>query len=214
ESGINIDKTAPVVTASRDHAANANNWYKDNVVVSFAATDSLSGVAATAGPVTLSAEAAGQSASGSATDLAGNVGSVTESNINIDKTAPVVTASRDHAANANNWYKDNVVVSFAAIDSLSGVATTAGPVTLAAEAAGQSASGSATDLAGNVGSVTESNINIDKTAPVVTASRDHAANANNWYKDNVVVSFAATDSLSGVFSTAGPVTLAAEAAGQ
>src|SRR5206468_1769937 len=163
-----------------------------------------SGVAGTAGPVTLSAEAAGQSPSGTATHLPGNVGTVTESNINIDKTAPVVTASRDHAANANNWYKDNVVVSFAAIDSLTGVAGTAGPVTLSAEAAGQSASGTATDLAGNVGTVTESNINIDKTAPVVTASRDLAANANNWYKDNVVVRFAALPSLSGVAGTAGP----------
>ena len=62
------------MTASADRAANAAGWYQDDVTVSFSATDALSGVASTSEPKVLG-EGAGQSATGTAKDVAGNEGS-------------------------------------------------------------------------------------------------------------------------------------------
>ena len=62
------------------------------------------------------------------------------------------------------------------------------------EGAKQIVSGTAVDNAGNraTASVT---LNIDKTAPVVTASPSASPNAAGWYSAPVVVTFAATDTL-------------------
>ena len=84
---------------------------------------------------------------GTGTDNAGNSAANTGL-VSIDKTAPVFTASVDRAANAAGWYDDDVTVSFAASDTLSGVATTSDKKVLG-EGVNQSARGSATDRAGN-----------------------------------------------------------------
>ncbi len=208
-SGINIDKTAPTISGSTDREANPFAWYKDNVKVSFNADDALSGVANVIGDQTLG-EGADQSATGTATDKAGNDKSVTVSGINIDKTAPTISGSPDREANLNGWYNDDVVVTFTANDSLSGVASFTQPVTLSEEGLNKSATGTATDKAGNDKTTTVSGINIDKTAPTISGSPDREADSNGWYNDDVVVTFTANDSLSGVASFTQPVTLSEE----
>lgn len=83
-TGIDIDQTPPITTATASPAPNANGWNDTAVTVSFSATDALSGVASCDADIVLSSEGAGQSVSGDCTDFAGNTsGPATASGINI-----------------------------------------------------------------------------------------------------------------------------------
>jgi len=142
------------------------------VTVTFSGDDGTgSGIASCDSDVVLSSEGAGQSATGSCTDLAGNSASATASGINIDKTAPTASANASPAPNASGWNNTDVTVTFSGSDALSGVASCDAPVVLSSDGAGQSASGSCTDNAGNVSATaTASGINIDQTAPTLSPS--------------------------------------------
>jgi hypothetical protein len=197
---IKRDGTNPTIGGSRSPAANGNGWNNTDVAVSFECDDNLSGVASCGPDTTLSAEAAGQSAVGNATDNAGNTASTTVSNINIDKTDPVATATAAPAANANGWNNTSVVVSFTATDAGgSGVDTCSADVTLGDEGAGQSASGECADKAGNSASAAKSNIDIDKTKPTV-ALVGGPANGSSYYFGSVPAAptCTASDALSGL----------------
>jgi hypothetical protein len=220
---VKRDTTAPTITASAAPAPNGNGWNNTIVTVSYVVDDALSGVdssASAAGVDVLSAEGAGQSASGSVTDIAGNTASASVSGINIDKTAPTITASAAPAANGNGWNNTNVTVSYLVADTLSGVdsgASAVGVDVLSAEGSGQAAAGSATDRAGNTASAAASGINIDKTPPTITASAAPTPNGNGWNNTAVTVSYLVADTLSGVdagASAAGVDVLSADGAGQ
>ncbi|PYT99901.1 MAG: hypothetical protein DMG34_20070, partial [Acidobacteria bacterium] len=184
---VKIDTVAPVLSATRLTAANANGWNNTNVNVEFTCSDSTSGLAsisatgATTGSsttspldVTVTSEGSGQSVNG---------------------TKPVITGGRTPAANANNWNNTNVTVSFTCADTGgSGVDTnTVAGATVSTEGENQSVTntGSCVDKAGNAAdSSTVSGINIDKTPPnAPTAVRTPAANANGWNNTDVSVSF-------------------------
>jgi hypothetical protein len=143
---------------------------------------------------------------------------VTLSGINIDKTAPTVSGSRAPAPNAAGWNNSPVVVSFSAVDPLSGVnpSDCSTPVTLATDGSGQAATGNCLDKAGNSGSATVSGISIDRTPPVATALATPAPNGAGWNNSNVTVSFTGTDSLSGsgVAGCSTATVISVEAAGQ
>jgi hypothetical protein len=213
---IKIDTVAPALTATRLTAANGNGWNNTNVSVHFACTDSTSLVAsigatgaatgsATTSPldVTVTTEGAAQSVSGSCKDNAGNdavPASVT--NINIDKTKPVITGHRNPAPNANGWNMTDVTVSFTCADLGSGVdSDTVAGATVSTEGAGQSVTntGSCLDKAGNAAdSATVSDINIDKTAPSVSGAPSRAADHNSWYNHALNITWSGSDSLSGI----------------
>jgi hypothetical protein len=91
QTGINIDKTNPTATYVITPAPNGAGWFNTPVTVSFSGADGLSGPAGCSSQVTLTADGAGQTASGICSDLAGNTTPVVASGINIDRTAPVVT---------------------------------------------------------------------------------------------------------------------------
>jgi hypothetical protein len=210
---IDVDLTAPSVSASASPAANASGWNNTDVTVTYSGTDDLSGLASCDAPTVLSSEGTGQSATGSCTDLAGNSASATVSGINIDKTAPTISGASDRAANGNGWYNTDVTVSFTCGDALSGIASCSGPSTLG-EGVSQSVTGNVTDLAGNSASATVSNINIDKTAPTISASASPAANLNGWNNGDVTVTYSGTDGLSGIDFCDAPTVLSDEGAGQ
>lgn len=216
---IKRDATAPVATATRLPLPNTNGWNAGNVAVQFQGTDATSGVASCTADTVLSGEGAGQSATGTCTDQAGNVSApVTLANINIDRTAPVVTAAATPLPGVSGWNTTPVSVAFAATDALSGVAADGcdPPVLLTSDGSGQSASGSCRDRAGNAASATASGIRIDRTPPVAAGTRTPAPNANGWNNTSVTVNFAGTDALSGsgLASCTAPQTLAGEGAGQ
>jgi choice-of-anchor C domain-containing protein len=155
---VNIDKTAPTATAT----PSASGWSNTDVTVTFACSDSLSGVASCPGPETVSAEGT-TTVDGTVKDNAGNV-AVTWATVHIDKSAPAIAA----VASASGWSNTDVTVSFVCSDSLSGVASCPAPVTVRAEGI-STVTGTATDNAGNSAS-TSMTVRIDKTAPVLACS--------------------------------------------
>jgi len=209
-----IDRTAPLASGSAVPPPNAAGWNNTPVTVSFTGTDALSGVGVCDPPVVLGTEGVNLHTSGSCADRADNVSSpVLVGGIDIDLTPPSLTGTAAPPANAAGWNNTGVVVSFDAADALSGVATVSAAITLAGEGADQSAAGQAVDKAGNTASASLTGINIDTTPPVVSSSAAPSPNAAGWNNTDVVVTFSATDALSGVASVDAPATLSAEGAG-
>lgn len=204
---IKRDATAPSVTVSLARAAaDHNGWYNAPVDYSVSAkSDATSGIASCqdvatySGPDSLTA-----SVSRECTDLAGNVGSDSES-FQYDNTDPTITATRT-AANANGWNNTAVTVDFTCNDNLSGVDGACGPdKTLTSEGANQSATGNVADVAGNTNSKTVSDIDIDLTDPLVSLVGG-PTNGSSHYFGSVppAPTCTASDALSGL---AGPCTV-------
>jgi hypothetical protein len=196
---IRIDKADPgIALNSRTPAANANGWNNSAVTVVWDCTDSLSGVAAAQVSDTKSSDGADQTASGTCADLAGNTKGASLGDINIDSVNPTITLNSRTPANANGWNNTNVTVVWDCADALSGVEAAQASDVKTAEAAGQTASGTCQDEAGNTAGASVGNIKIDKTAPTVAyLSATSSPNVNGWYKSNVTATFRATDNLSG-----------------
>ncbi len=209
---LNIDKTAPVISYNVNPAANINDWNNSNVTVTFTCGDVLSGIQSCPSPVTVNTEGSSQAVTGTAVDKAGNSTSVTAT-LNIDTTAPAITASPDVAPNANGWNNTTIVISFTCHDALSGIATCTGPLTLNNEGIGQIATGTATDNAGNSASATAS-ASIDKTPPTIGYIISPAPNANGWNDSDANISFNCDDALSGIQACSSPVTISTEGADQ
>jgi len=191
---VKLDKTAPSISAAADRAPNAAGWYNADVTVRFTADDALSGIANKTADKVL-AEGANQAAQGTATDHAGNGAGTSLSGINIDKTAPVLSAAFSTA-----WHTGDVVVDWSCTDALSGPAGQPADETVTGEGDNLSSTASCTDKAGNTATKTVSGIKIDRTAPVTTASVAEANDAG-WYGDDVLVTLSGSDSLSGVAAT-------------
>ncbi len=174
---VNIDKTPPVVEAARVPAAGATGWNNEMVVVSFAAADALSGVvpSSVTSPVTLSSDGANQSATGHATDRAGNVGSATLTSIKIDRTRPTITVALTPAPNAAGIYTSAVTAHFTCADGGSGIATCPSDQIVTTPGVNQTVSGTTTDRAGNTATVTSNRFTIQPVVnrpPVVSAGPD------------------------------------------
>ena len=209
------DAIAPTTTATVVPPANGAGWNATNVTVSLSAVDnpggsgvaqitfSISGAQATAAttvagdtvaiPITVEGVSI---VTFSATDNAGNVETAKTVTVRVDKTAPTISAVRTPAPNANGWNNVPVTVTFVCADALSGLAAGSppAPVTLTADGAAQSVTGTCTDNAGNSATTTLNGINIDRTAPEVYTQFDPSSHD---------VLLFGRDSLSGV--PAGPI---------
>jgi len=193
---VQIDTAAPTITHTTTPVPNAAGWNASDVTVAFQCSDSVSGVASCAAPQLVTGEGASLRVTGTATN---NAGWSTDDTalVSIDRTPPTIIASADRAANANGWYSDDVVANFACADALSGVSSCTSPVALG-EGAGQSATGTASDIAGNTATATLSGVNIDKTPPVVTYSGNQGTYS---IADTVDIACSANDALSGIATT-------------
>jgi hypothetical protein len=161
---IKLDTVPPQLIGTRT-PANTNGWNNTAVTVQFSCTDDRSGVV-DCGQATqiVSAEGAGQSRTAVGADAAGNTATATVGGINIDLTPPLLTFVLSPPPNASGWNNSRVTISFAAADTLAGVATLSPPVLLAQEGANQMVAGTAVDKAGNVASTT-AGAHIDMTPP-------------------------------------------------
>ncbi len=198
-----VDTEPPVTTANVP-----SDWTKEGLTISLSVTDNLTGVADTYYSVnggdfvkgttfTVSGEGINKIAYYSV-DKVGNVETVKESEVKIDKTAPITTIDVD-----NNWKTENVEVNLSAIDTLSGVAKIYYSIngsdykegtTFTVEQEGiNQVSFYSVDNSGNVEKVKEAEVKIDKTAPITTIDVD-----SNWKTENVEVNLSAIDTLSGV----------------
>jgi hypothetical protein len=156
------DATPPTITAQLNPAQpTSTGWYNQATgapTVSFTCSDATSGIPAGTCPAAYTfGEGANQSYSASVNDAAGNSASAGVTGINVDLTAPTVT----YSGNAGTYTVDQqVTITCAAADSLSGVAsTTCQNVSGAAYSFGLGAhtySATATDKAGNTGKGTTS----------------------------------------------------------
>ena len=165
EVQVLADATPPVIVSHVEGTLGDHGWYVSNVTVSWDVSDHESGVASMSGcsPTPLTDDTAGIMLTCKATNGVGLTSSASAT-VKIDKTPPILNAVIKPAPNAHDWNKTSVIVSFTAIDSLSGVASVSSPVAVHGEEAGQIVTGSATDRAGNRAKV-RTVVNIDKTPP-------------------------------------------------
>jgi hypothetical protein len=203
---VKIDKTAPAAPASNvSPPANANGWHNSDVTVSFTAgLETGSGIASCTAPTTLSAETAGTLVSGTCTDNAGNTSASSDVTVKIDKTAPnPPTTTATPPANAAGWNNTDVTIAFVgAGDNLSGVDTCSADQPFTAETSGTPASGTCTDLAGNVSASTTVTVKIDKTAPTIAlnpiADACDVPGLLGWCRGTQTAGFTASDTRSGL----------------
>ena len=218
-ASVKIDKTPPTISHSQLPLANGNGWNNSDVTVTFVCGDALSGLASCTAPQTVTSEGQLQLVTGSALDNAGNSAN-DPATVSIDKSAPTISASADRAPNADGWYNGDVLVSFTCADTLSGLenVTNSGiascpPAQTLGEGANQSASGIASDAAGNSSaSAAVGGINVDKTVPSISAAATTSPNGAGWYNGDVTVHFTCSDGGSGIPAGACPAdqTLSAE----
>ena len=198
---LKIDGIAPTITGARTPGANGFGWNNTPVDVTFDCADAESGIAGCSGATTLANEGAGQSATGSAVDNAGNSAQAKVEDINIDLTPPDLVGAPTTQANAAGWYHGDVTIHWSGADGLAGIdpATAPADATIAGEGSDLGAGPvSIADKAGNTASASVSGIKIDRTAPTVTGKPTTAPNAAGWYNGDVTVDFTCTDTLSGV----------------
>lgn len=211
-----IDKTAPTLTVT--HTANANGWNNtSSVALDVSASDAGSGLATgsptctdgttdlalTTGPSSgiWTASVSGEGihdVSCTAQDQKNN-SRTSNDTVRIDTSAPSIEGSRSPLADSHGWNNTDVTVGFTCSDNTggSGVGACSGPTTLSNGGTSQSVTGTVTDKAGNSANATVSNINIDKTAPVVRCSVSPSVlnpPANNHKLQTVTASVSVTDS--------------------
>jgi hypothetical protein len=198
---LKYDATAPAVTATPGRAANANGWYNAPLVVSFAGSDPMSGLASCLGPQSYSGpDNATGAVTGSCADQAGNVGG-TSFALKYDATAPQATASPARAADVSGWYNHALAVTFAGTDTTSGIGSCDSAKSYSTpDSAGASLSGSCLDRAGNQSSAATFGFKYDATSPQVTAAPSRQPNANGWYRAPLTVGFTGGDATSGINS--------------
>jgi hypothetical protein len=234
--GINIDRTAPVVTGKPTTEANNLGWYKGEVTIDFTCEDALSGVALCPTSKVLRTDGAGQYVtSDPSIDKAGNPSAGAKvSGINIDGTAPTSTSNNTCTA-VNDYCKgDTATVLLNAVDQtgLSGVreirySVDGGPLQVVAGASASvdvpltgSGTGTVTyyavDRAGNIESSNGVALKWDNIAPTVSHTLTPAPNADDWNNSDVTVRFTAKDDDkgSGVSTVSAPVTVSTETSGQ
>lgn len=203
---IKIDNTLPIVTGHAASLPNTNGWNNTDVVISFSAEDTPSGIATVDEPVTVTKEGKDQIVTGHATDTAGNMGegSIT---LNIDKTTPeVVQGAIEGTTGENGWYTSDVTVNYTASDALSGLKDSSdASFSLITSAEGANVSTGSKDIYDKADNKTVAgpiSFKVDKTAPTTMISNIFGVpGKNGWYTSNVQVTLTAVDNLSGVDKT-------------
>jgi hypothetical protein len=120
---VTIDTTDPTLTASLAPLPNVHGWNNTDVTVSFACTDTLSGVASTPPAPTIVSTEGSHTVTRSCEDVAGNRAQLMIA-VNIDKTPPVILGLPIFGCTL--WPPNHELVLVAMVvrsDGLSGIAT-------------------------------------------------------------------------------------------
>ena len=222
-ANFDVDQTAPTISAAvTPDADGTTGWW--NVAtgaptVSYDCSDDGSGLASCSGPH-LFGEGAGQGNTGTAVDVAGNTNTASVSGLDVDLTAPSISASVSPSADgATGWWNAGTgasTVTYNCSDAGSGLASCSDPVPFG-EGAGQGDTGTASDVAGNTATASVFGIDVDLTAPTISAAVAPAADATTgWW--NVAtgaptVTYTCGDAGSGIATCTPPYTFG-EGAGQ
>lgn len=189
--------STPKITAAVSPAPNSAGWNNSPVTVTFACSDSLSGISFCPIPAVVATEGANQVISGTARNNAGNT-ATTSVTVNLDETPPSIAAIVSPAPNPRGWNDTNVTVSFACSDSLSGVVSCPAAVPVTTEGARQTQLGTVQDKAGNTASALAV-VSLDKTQPTV-AITSPIAGATLYAPGSSPVTGTSGDTLSGISS--------------
>jgi sugar lactone lactonase YvrE len=198
-------------------APNASGWHNSDVSFPFTTSDGTSGVASTSssGPVVITGEGTGLTATVTVTDAAGNSAIFTTPPVNIDRTVPLtVTPVIAGTLGNDGWYTSNVEVSWNLTGNVLN-STGCGASNVIGDTAGLTFTCS---VSGTNGTASNSvTLKRDATPPVLTwRPATPNANAAGWNRTNVSFPYnAPTDALSGVLSvsSASPLVVSAEGAG-
>jgi hypothetical protein len=202
-----VDTTKPVITGSRAPLPNSFDWNNTDVTVSFSCADTGSVQSSidvnTVAGATVITEGKDQSVTntGVCIDVAGNTADpVTVSNINIDKTPPLVTITLPK--NGKYGLNESVTATWSATDDLSEVEDSKVPKTIKIDTKSKGKKkitlppGLVKDKAGNSSeevTATYEVVEVDTTKPVITGSRAPLPNSFGWNNTDVTVSFSCTD---------------------
>jgi len=195
-----LDNTGPVVTGALTPAPNAAGWNNTGVTVTWTATDTGAGVAATQpfrtdavsanGITTLNAPAQ--------SDRLGNTGDAGSVTVRVDRAAPSITASQTKNADGTT------TITFTCNDAgsqASGVASCLADGTTTNSRTvqpGVTVTGTATDKAGNTATASSTAPAGDTTAPTLSGAPTTSPNGAGWYRSDVTVHWTAQDPESGI----------------
>ncbi len=115
---IVVDKTPPAIKHTVTPEPNELGWHKDEVSVSFRASDRLSGLSSTSPPVVVNSEGTDQSVTGTATDRAGNRADLDVS-LNLDLHPPILRILGPNNGVVLN--APSLTITGSAVDRLSGL---------------------------------------------------------------------------------------------
>ena len=179
---IKRDASAPTVTGVPATAPNGAGWYKAAVTLDWTCADVGPSGLLDSCPATTVLGDEGRDQVGSVGPISDNAGNTTTGtsspSVDIDKTPPTVSAATSDTpvdVSGTDWYRDSVTFAWTASDPLladgspgSGAsAATPASKTFETTGAGQSASATATDLAGNTGTGHLTGVNVDASRPSV-----------------------------------------------
>jgi hypothetical protein len=196
---IKYDITPPQARAnSRD--PDANGWYNHVLRVDFMATDEMSGFDRCDLPKDYTGpDSAAATVSGTCIDKAGN-SDVAFLSFKYDGTAPLVNnALPTRPPEPSGWYTKPVVFGFQGSDVLAGIDSCPDVNYDGPDGASVSITGACLDKAGNRG-MKSFPLKYDDTGPAVSAVATRGPDANGWYNHPLAVSFAGSDTASGVQS--------------
>lgn len=227
-----LDKTPPAITASATipngsstQPYSAGQPTNQNVTVTFTRSDGGSGVSTLSyssastttssgsNPLAVTVTSTGnnQSVTATCTDVAGNSATSTFGGIDINKSAPVITASATAGGQPytpGTWTNQTVTVTFSCTPIAGGtpIAFVTPPIQINTEVKNDQVTGNCTDAAGNGATITfpadpTNGIDIDMTLPKAAASATTTDNgghsvpytAGTWTNHDVVVTFSCQD---------------------
>lgn len=207
---IGEDNNPPTVSVSLSSNP-SNGWYAPGTTVTFTANDAESDIsslivngATRDNPFTTSLSGGINNFTYLAIDNAGNSSGDNQLSVNVDSTAPSLNAFFS-TQSKNGWYAPGTTVSFSTSDSESGVAnlivdgaSRANPYSQTLNNGGNNIKYAANDNVGNGTGDNFLNVNVDATAPSVSATPSQSTTANGWYKGTTTLTFSASDSESGL----------------
>jgi hypothetical protein len=206
---VKIDTVAPSISASLSPSAASTGWYNISTgapTVSYTCSDATpgSGLAGACPAPHTFGEGANQSHSETVFDNAGNSKSAGVTDVDVDLTAPSISASLSPSAASTGWYNISTgapTVSYTCSDATpgSGLAGACPGSHTFGEGEDQSHSATIFDNAGNSNSAGVTDVDVDLTAPGVTWN-SAIADGDSYFFGSVPSpppTCTATDSLSG-----------------
>jgi hypothetical protein len=183
---VQIDKTAPFISAALDRSPAATGWFNFATgapTVSFTCFDALSGLDGACPAGFTFGQGQNLAYNQTIFDKAGNSASASVINIFVDTVAPGISASLSPARPASGWWNiasGAPTASFNCTDATSGVASCPDDYTFP-QGENLSHTGTAVDHAGNSASATVSDIDVDLTAPSLTWNGGPAADGSYFF---------------------------------